>query len=163
MAMRDGVQGGGDLQAAQAGGNIVQSLIQGSAARSAAKANAAMAMQGAEMQARQIRRAARAETGAARAAAAGAGVSLSSGSVMDAERDIARYSEQDALSVLVSGATEASQWRQRGRAAMTRAFTQAGDSLVHGLDAWQRTRRRAGFRADDPYRTPGYFGGAEGE
>lgn len=163
MAMGSGVEGGGNLQAAQTGGNIVKSLVEGSAKRAVARGNAAMAMQDAETRARQIRRAASAETGSARAAAAASGVALSSGSVMEAERDIARYSEQDALSVLVSGAGEASQWRQRGRAAMIAAVTGASDSLVHGMDTFQRTRRRSGFRADDPYRRPGYFGGQEGE
>ena len=163
MAMSSGVQGGGNMQLLGTGANIVTSLVQADAQRSVAKANARMAMMSAESQARQIRRAGAAEAGAARVAAAASGVSLSSGSVMEAERDIARYSEQDALSAILGGRNEAAAWRQRGRAAVSQAIVKTGDSLVHGVDTWQRTRRRPGFRANDPYRTPGYFGGDEGE
>lgn len=48
------------------------------------------------------------------------------------------------------------------------AIQQAGSSIGKLVDAYNRpvsttTVNTSGFRQDDPYRTPGYFGGSEGE
>lgn len=162
-SMANGLQAGGSMQAMGSGLQAVQSFVAGETQRSVANSMADAARSTATMQARAIRRSAEQQTGAARAAAAASGVKVGSGSVLDAERDIARYSEQDALSVLLSGQSEAARLRARGEQAKLAGIAKATDSLVHGMDAWQRTRRRSSFRMDDPYRVPGYVGGQEGE
>ena len=137
-----GVPGGGAMQAAGSVLNVVTSLAGGIGANKAAKAEAAMAKMQGQMRARQIRRAAAREVGSARAAAAASGVSVASGSVLEAEREIERYSEQDALSAILTGDARASAVRAEGRAAMTQGLVSAGESLLEAGDAWQRTRRK---------------------
>jgi hypothetical protein len=112
----------------QAGG----SLISGWAEQGIAGAEARMIETASAQKAGQVRREARATAGAARAAAAASGVSVGSGSVMDVEQSIARYSEQDALSILTSGAAQASARRSAGRQAMVAGVTGAAGSLIHG-------------------------------
>jgi hypothetical protein len=133
--------------AMQAGGSVLQaigSIAAGDSVRSMANSQADMVRTQAEQRARSIRRAAVRETGGARSAAAASGVSLNSGSVLEAEREIAQYSEQDALSVLVSGQAQATQLRTQGRAVRQAGYFGAAESLIHGADAWARTRRSSG-------------------
>lgn len=139
--MGGGLQAGGALQAGAGVLGAISSIADGAAKRAAADGVAAVTQAGARMRAASIRRAGVQELGSARAAAAASGVKLSSGSVLAAEGDIARYSEQDAMSVLLSGQTEANALRTRGRQAFAAGFMGASDSLVHGADAWARTRR----------------------
>ena len=143
--------------------NGISSLAGGIARNEQAKSLASIEQLAGNMRARAIRRAAVQETGSARAAAAASGVSVSSGSVMEAERDIARYSEQDAMVAVLTGDNRAATMRGNGRAALSGGVDQAAGSLLEAADTWRRTRRRVPYRADDPYRNPGYVGGSEGE
>ena len=144
MAAQGGVQGGGMMQAGGSLLNAIGAISTGNAQRSIANSQADIVRTQSEMRARSIRRAAERETGSARAAAAAAGVKLTSGSVLEAERDIARYSEQDALSVLVTGQAQAVQLREAGRQARQQGVLGAFGSLVHGAEAYGRTRRNVG-------------------
>lgn len=154
---------GGNLQAGAGLLNSISSLASGISAGKVGKANAAAQMALAQTEANSIRRAGGKELGAARAAAAASGVSVASGSVLEAERDIVRYSEQDAMMAIITGQSRASAAKAAGADARAKMFQDAGESLLSAGAAWRRTRRKVPYRADDPYRNPGYFGGDEGE
>lgn len=158
-----GVQAGGTLQALAGGINAVSSIAGGLSRRSLANVDADIEQMAGQQRAAQVRRAAAQATGEARSAAVASGVSVGSDSVMLAEQDIARYSEQDALAAIITGNSRAKQLRRGGDAALASGLVGAGDSLLMAGDAWKRTRRRGAFRPNDPYRDPNYVGGQEGE
>ncbi len=93
------------------------------------------------IKARKIRRAAERDIGGSRADAAAAGVSLDSSSVLAAEGQIVRGSEEDALSAILTG-------NNRGAAARTTAslygaqelgILSAGlDRVAMGVGGWRR-------------------------
>lgn len=136
-----GLGGGGAMQAAGGLMNSIASLAGGSAKAGVLRAEADMVRTGAQMRAGAIRREAQQQTGAARAAAVASGVSVNSGSVLQAEQNIARYSEQDALSAIISGEAKAGALQSQARGARTAGAVDAGDSLLVAADNWKRTRR----------------------
>lgn len=157
------IEAGGNLQAGAGLVQSISSLASGAAASRIAASDAAIERTAGASRAGAIRRAADQEAGSARAAAAASGVKVGSSSVMQAEGDIARYSEQDAISAILTGENRAAASLSQGRNARTAAFNGAAESLLEGGAAWRRTRRVKSFRPDDPYRNPGYVGGSEGE
>ena len=136
-----GVEGGGNMQASGQVLNAIASLAGGSARAGALKSEAAMVQTGAQMRAGAIRRDAVLETGAARAAATASGVKVGSGSVLEAERAIARYSEQDALSAIISGNAQAGALRTRAAGERSAGMVGASENLLMAADTWRRTRR----------------------
>lgn len=104
-----------------------------------------------QAKARRIRQAASREAGTSRAQATAAGVALDSGSVLDAERQIVRGSEEDAMSAILTGKNRADALRlsgelyaAEGKAALWQGIGQA----AFAVSGWRRTAQTdplAGF------------------
>lgn len=135
------IEAGGDLQALGYGMNAITSLAGGLSRSYAAKAEAAAERAGTQARVNAIRRAADMERGSARTAAAASGVAVDSGSVLEAERDITRYSEQDALMSIVSGESRARALRSAGKGALIEGAVGMGENLLIANDIRRRTRR----------------------
>lgn len=135
------VEAGGNLQAGAQVFNALGDLAMGRARMKMAAADAAGVRVAGETAAKRIRRAAGKETGASRAGAVASGVKVTSGSVLEADRDIQRYSEQDALSAILSGENQAAGINASGRNYMRAGINSAADSLVDAATTWKRTRR----------------------
>lgn len=91
--------------------------------------------------ARVIRKVAARETGTSRAQAAAAGVTLDSGSVLEAERQIVRGSEEDALSAILTGQNRAASLRLSGdmyRADAKSSLWQGVGQAAFAVSGWRR-------------------------
>lgn len=127
------------MQAGGAQGMVLDAQAQ--AERDAAKAQAA-----------QVRQQTGQARGAARAALAGAGVDVASGTAQRIDEDVARRGEQDALMLLLSGdrrAREAQfaaqQARAVGRSAMSQAVIGATGAMSRGRWRGQQQRQVDNF------------------
>jgi hypothetical protein len=163
MAGSSLVEAGGNLQMAASGLDALGDLASGVTRARMNRADARAEEATAQARAKRIRSAGEAELGQARAQASASGVSLSSGSVLAAERQIVQNVEQDALSAILTGRNRADALRRSASAYQAAGIGSAADTLTGGFGRWKRTRRNSAFRLDDPYRVPGYFGGEEGE
>jgi len=132
-------QAGGLARQAGAQGLVaLGSLASGVMRSRAAAMDAAAATAEGQARARRIRQAGAAELGKARADAVGAGVSLASGSVLDAERQIVRNVEQDAGVAILTGQSRAAAARSDGREAMINGTLGALGALTMARDKWKR-------------------------
>lgn len=117
------------------------SILQGKQQKAYYDTQAAYTQDDAAAKAEKIRRAARFQTGEAKAALAGSGVKLGSGSAALIEKDIAQNSEQDAFTALLSGNRQAAMQRQAGKNAARSGYIGAGASILGG---WQQSNKWKG-------------------
>lgn len=128
------------MQAAGSGLAALGSLASGVMQSRAARADAAAASAEGQTRARRIRTAGQVEAGRARVDAVGAGVSVNSGSVLQAERQITQNVEQDALSAIVTGNSRAAALRSQGQQAMLNGALGALSGLAVANDKWKRAK-----------------------
>lgn len=137
------VAAGGMLQAGAAGLGALSSLASGVVQSRAARADAAIATAAGAAQAKRIRTAGQTEVSRSRSDAVGAGVSLNSGSVLLAERQIVQNVEQDALSAIATGQSRARALEIQGRNAALNGAIGALGGLASGADKWKRASSAA--------------------
>lgn len=136
------------MMAVSTGVNIAGQLAQGRAQRQAANAQAraeemqaAQQLQAARDEALRIRKTGQRAAGAARAALAGAGIDVNSGTALTIEDDITTGAESDAFNTLLTG--ERRSTALRNSAAMSRAsgrqamFSSVLGSATTGLQGWK--------------------------
>lgn len=120
-----------------------------------AEADAAIRESEAMVQARQIRKAADQQRAAARAALASSGVTVGAGTAEVIDKDIKSASEQDALTAIYTGSTQALQTRQEGAIAKinggngkTAGYLNAASTALGGIGtayrAWNRPASGSG-------------------
>lgn len=136
----------------------VASLSQGYTRGAMNRADAAYERAAADAKARRVRDAGAREKGAARAAAAGSGVSLASPSVLEAERSIDRRSEQDALSVILSGENRADSLERSARYYERAGLVEGLAGMSGGVDRWRRAKRQTFGSVLDPFFATGTSG-----
>jgi hypothetical protein len=136
---------GSMTQAAAGGLSALSSLAGGVMQSRAARTDAESARAAAAAKARRIRAAGERELGQARGDAVGAGVSVASGSVMEAERQIVRNVEQDAGLAIVSGNSQAAALETQGQAALINGALGAASNIAFAADRWKRARNLAGY------------------
>lgn len=134
------VAGGLARTAAAQGVAALGSLAAGVMQSRAARADAELATADGRARAKRIRTAGQAEVSRSRNDAVGAGVSLNSGSVLQAERQIVQNVEQDALSAIVTGNSRAGAARAQGQQAMISGALGAFGSIYGAADKWKRAR-----------------------
>lgn len=149
-------EAGGWAQLIGSAANAYGSYSAGSTRGRMAEADALSAQATAQAKAGRIREAGRRAVAGSRADTVAAGVSVRSGSALLAEHAINRYSEQDALTAILSGEHEAVGLRASGAMYRAAGVNQAVDSLIQGGSAWARTRRQrpespTGWAVDDSY------------
>lgn len=132
---------GGNLQLAASGLDSLASLASGVTKARMSRADATAEIATAEARAGRIRQAGAAELGQARGAASASGVSLSSGSVLQAERAIVQNVEQDAMSAILTGQNRAAGLRHSASMYQLAGANTAIDTLADGFGKWKRTRR----------------------
>lgn len=132
----------------------VASLAQGYTRGAMNRADAAYERAAADAKADRVRTAGAREKGAARVQAVGAGVSLASPSVLEAERSIDRLSEQDALSAIVSGDNRADSLERGARYYERAGLVEGLTGIAGGADRWRRVKRQSFGSVLDPF-----FGG----
>jgi len=158
----------------QGGAGVVQGLgdyAQGRARGRALRTDAESELVVGNTRAKRIRRAGEQELGSARAQAAASGVKLTSGSVLEVEREIVRNVEQDALSAILTGQRRADSLLQSAKYEERAGRMAAFNSFFGAASKWQTKRApqtapqtdRSSFRLDDPYRNPLHVGGEMGE
>lgn len=152
------------MMAVSTGVSIAGQLAQGRAQRQAANAQARaeelqaqQQLQAAQDEALRIRKAGQRATGAARAALAGAGIDVNSGTALTIEDDITASAESDAYNTLLTG--ERRSTALRNSAAMSRAagrnamFSSVLGSVTTGLQGWKGIK---GNKVElQPWETPG--------
>lgn len=148
--MTAGLGGGASAAAQEAGGLARQASAQGLVALGslasgvmqsrAARTDADAASAEGRARAKRIRTAGQAEVGRSRVDAIGAGVSVNSGSALEAERQIVQNVEQDALSSIVTGNSRASALRAQGQQAMVNGALDALSGMVTATDKWKRAK-----------------------
>lgn len=119
------------------------SVMKGNAAKSAATEEGNQVQAEARLQARQIRRLAREQRGAADAAYAGAGVDISEGTPLIAEHEITQRSEEDALFTILGAKNRAASLRKQGKAAQKAGYIEAAGTILGaagsmGGGGWQK-------------------------
>lgn len=132
--------GGLARQASAQGIGALASLASGVVQSRAARTDAGLARAEGQARARRVRTAGAAEVGRSRSEAVGAGVSLNSGSVQLAERQISQNVEQDALSAIATGASRASSLEAQGRSAMINGALGALSGMASAADKWKRAK-----------------------
>lgn len=137
------VAGGLARSAAAQGVAALGSLASGVMQSRAARADAEAATADGQARARRIRTAGQAEVSRSRVDAIGAGVSVNSGSALQAERQIVQNVEQDALSAIATGASRASAARAQGQQAMLTGALSAFGSIYGAADKWKRAKGAA--------------------
>lgn len=135
--------GGGMLQAGAMGLGALGSLASGVISANAARADAAAARAVGQAKAGVIRRAGAREVGRSRSDAVGAGVSVNSGSALEAERQIVTNVEQDAGVAILTGESRARQAQAVGRNAMINGTLGALAGMTTAADKWKRARSAA--------------------
>ena len=130
LAMQAGAQGAAAL------GSLASGVMQSRAARADAAASSAEG----QARAKRIRAAGRVEVGRSRVDAIGAGVSVNSGSALEAERQIVQHVEQDALSAIVTGNSRANAMRAQGQQAMVNGVFGALSGMATATDKWKRAK-----------------------
>lgn len=117
----------------------------GSAQRALAESDARMVEIATRQRMRAVERQRAQALGEARGAASVSGVSVSSDSVVEAEREIQRAASQDSLVTLINGQNEAAQLRIRGRMAQAEAWARlAGDTSNFSSSRWRTTNQGNG-------------------
>lgn len=137
------VAGGLARSAAAQGAVALGSLASGVMQSRAARADAEMATAEGRARAKRVRTAGQAEVSRSRVDAIGGGVSVNSGSVLQAERQIVQNVEQDALSAIATGNSRASAMRAQGQQAMLTGALNAFGSIYGAADKWKRARSAA--------------------
>lgn len=132
--------GGLARQASAQGIGALASLASGVVQSNAARTDAGLARAEGQARAKRVRTAGAVETGRSRSDAVGAGVSLNSGSVLLAERQITQNVEQDALSAIATGSSRASALESQGRGAMINGALGALSGMVTAADKWKRAK-----------------------
>lgn len=136
----ENIAAGGQTQAIAMGINALGDLAYGSMRSRMSRADAAALRAAGQEKAARIRVAGQQELGRARAGAAGLNVSVSSGSVLEAERNIVRNVEQDAGVAILSGENRATaqevaaDYYQRG------GVLQALDGMMGAASKWRRSQ-----------------------
>lgn len=135
------IQAGGTLQAAAIGaralGDVGLALTRSRMSRLDALAEEAQAA----AKAGRIRKAGARTVSASRADAVAAGVKVTSGSALQAQAEIDRASEVDAMSAILSGANMARGLRSSADYYRRAGVMSAADSLLEAGATWGRTRR----------------------
>lgn len=113
-----------------------------------AQADAAAAQGAANVQADRIRKVTQLRQSSARAALAGSGVNVNTGTALDINSDIAQRGEQDALTAILNGGYQATQINtqgkianMQGRNALAAGLLDAGSAMAKGSSQsskWQR-------------------------
>lgn len=134
---------GGVMQAGAAGLGALANLASGVVQSRAARADAVSATADGAMRASRIRTAGRTEVSRSRSDAVGAGVSLNSGSVLQAERQIVQNVEQDAGVAILTGQSRARAAEAQGRSAMLNGALGALGGIVTMADKWKRAQSAA--------------------
>ena len=130
MAGTTAIEQAGAIQAVAGGVNALGDLA-GGVARARMNRNDARAERAyGQAKAGRVRAAGEQELGTARAAAAGAGVKVGSGSVMAAEGQIVRNVEQDAMSAILTGDRRADSLDRSAHMYQMGGLQQAGDGLL---------------------------------
>lgn len=139
------------VMAISAGLSVAGQLQQGQAAKQAKDAQAheydiqaEQAKVEAEQEAKRIRAAGEKTAGAARAALAGSGINVDSGSAVNINEDIYRNSESDAHSVLLTGSNRASSYgrsasqaRSAGKDAESASLLSAATTAGNAYAGWK--------------------------
>jgi hypothetical protein len=155
----------GMMMAISTGVSVVGQLAQGQAAKAAANAEArnaenlaAQTRDAAMQEAKRIRTAGDKTRGAARAALAGSGIDVNSGSAITIEDEIATGSEMDAYNTLLTGQRKATSLtdsaaiaRARGKNAVTSSLL---GSVSTGLSGWKGVREAGPMSQPATYATP---------
>lgn len=141
--------GGLARQSVASGMGALASLASGVVQSRAARADAVAATAEGQAKAKRIRTAGQQEVGRSRGDAVGAGVSLSSGSALDAERQIVRNVEQDALSAIATGESQARALRSQATQAGVNGMLGALAGTVGTVDKWKRAAGAMGGSAGD--------------
>lgn len=142
------------VMAISAGVSVAGQLAQGQAQKQAKDAQAheydiqaAQAKVDAEQEAKRIRAAGEKTAGAARAALAGAGINVDSGSAININEDIYRNSESDAFNTLLTGSNRAasygrsaSQSRGAGKDAESASLLSAATTAGNAYAGWKSAR-----------------------
>lgn len=137
------IEAGGSMQAAAMGINALGDLASGVTRARMARADAAAQRAAGQSRAARIRTAGETELSKARAGATGLGVSVNSGSVMEAERQIVRNVEQDAGVAILNGESRAASLETSAGYYQQGGVFAAMDGLVGAADKWKRTRQAA--------------------
>lgn len=139
----EAVAGGLARQAVAGGIGALSSLASGAVQARAARADADAAAAEGQAKAKRIRTAGRQEVSRSRSDVVGAGVSLNSGSALEAERQVVRNVEQDALSVIATGESRARALRAQADQAGVNGMLGALTGMVGAADKWKRAKSAA--------------------
>ena len=137
------VAGGLARQAVAGGMGALASLASGVVQSRAARADADVAAAEGRAKARRVRTAGQQEVSRSRGEAVGAGVSLNSGSALEAERQVVRNVEQDALSAIATGESRARALRATADQAGVNGVLGALSGMVGTVDKWKRANSAA--------------------
>lgn len=140
MSAADTVSAGNKIQAFTGAVNALGDLAMGVTKQRMMNADARGARMQGEQRAKRIRAAGDQELGRARADAAGAGVSVGSDSVLAAERQIVRGSEQDAAIAILTGENQATSLELSGKMYRNAGVFSALDGMVGAADKWRRSK-----------------------
>lgn len=143
------VAGGLARQAVAGGMGALASLASGTVQARAARADADAAAAEGQGKARRIRTAGAHEVGRSRSDVVGAGVSVNSGSALEAERQIVSNVEQDALSAIATGESRARAIRAQAEQSGTNGVLGALAGVVGVADKWKRAGGAIGGSAGD--------------
>jgi hypothetical protein len=135
------VERGGSLQAIGGAANALGDLAAGVTRARMNRADARDIEAAGDAKAGRIRQAGARELSTARAQASATGVKLSSGSIMEVERQIVRNVEQDAGVAILTAHRQADSLRQSAGYYQQAGINAAGDGLVGAVSKWKKTRR----------------------
>ena len=135
------IQTGGAMQAGAYGIAALGDLAAGVMRARTMKAAARSEREAGQARARVVRAAGEDALSGARAAATGANVSVNSGSVLEAERQIVRRSEQDALVQILNADARAGQMEAGAGYELASGLSGFGNNMLMASDKWQRSRR----------------------
>lgn len=134
----------GLMLAASTAVTVAGQLKQGDDAAKAAELQGAYATDNAVVQARNIRKAATYQKGAANAALAASGTNIAEGTALEVKNNITVNSEQDALSAILDGRRSVTAAEMQGRTARENAmYAAAGTVLQSGYAASRHNWRGA--------------------
>jgi hypothetical protein len=135
--------GGGMMQAAAGGLGALSSLASGVVRYRAGQVDADATRAAGRQRAQRIRTAGQRELGETRGDALQAGVSLRSGSVLEAERQVVRNVEQDAGVAILNARSRAAAMEAEGRQELVTGTFGALAGFGMAADKWKRSRSAA--------------------
>lgn len=131
---------GSDLQLGASVAKVLGEMAAGSTRSALLRADAAGVRALGEARARRIRAAGQQAVGEVRAQAAASGVKVSGESVLDAERQAVRLSEQDAAMAVLTGKNQARGNEMSARLYRAASMQSALDELSFGVSKWQLSK-----------------------